>query len=173
MNSHITSLISSERVEHGISDLVDAIQAMGLQPERACAGHGENSLNFPELPYVSFRAPSQRIAYRLSLAAVMATTHGYAWWLRAGFPNYRGADKEIPERRPRELRYFLELHPCAALYTHRWLLPNKLSNIKIQDAIALMTRLTDEAISPNWHPSDLKNLKFLPATAFKFNSFKG
>ena len=161
MNSHITSLISSGRVEHGISDLVDAIQAMGLQPERACAGHGKNTLNFPELPYVSFRAPSQRIAYRLNLAAVMATTQGYAWWLRAGFSNYRGAEKEIPGRRPRELRFFLELHPCPALYTHRWLLPNKLSDTRIQDAIALMTRLTDAAICPNWHPSDLTKLCFL------------
>lgn len=159
--THITSLISSGHVEHGISELIDAIHAMGLQPERACAGHGENSLNFPELPYVSFRAPSQRIAYRLHLAAVMATMQGYAWWLRAGFSNYRGAEKEIPSRRPRELRFILELQHCSALYTHHWLLPNKISDTKIQDAIALMTRLTDEAIRPNWHPSDLTKLGFL------------
>ena len=161
MNSHITSLISLGRVEHGISDLVDAIQAMGLQPERACAGHGKNTFNFPELPYVSFRAPSQKVAYRLSLAAVMATKHGYAWWLRAGFPNYRGVDKEIPERQPRELRFFLELHPCAALYKHRWLLPNKLSETKIQEAIALMTRLASDANHPDWWPVDLTELGFL------------
>jgi hypothetical protein len=159
--THITSLISSGHVEHGISELVDAIHAMGLQPERACAGHGKNSLNFPELPYVSFRAPELGKAYRLSLAAVMATTHGYAWWLRAGFPSNRGADKEIPERQPRELRFFLELHLCTALYTNRLLVPNKLSDTKIQEAIALMTRLANEAIHPDWWPVDLTELGFL------------
>lgn len=158
--THITSLISSGHVEHGISELVDAIHAMGLQPERACAGHGENSLNFPELPYVSFRAPSQRIAYRLHLAAVMATMQGYAWWLRAGFSSYRGLDKEILGRRPRELRYFLELHPCSTLYSKHWLLPSKLSKPKINDAIAEMTNLVDEAINPQWYPSELKILGF-------------
>jgi hypothetical protein len=161
MKKHITNLISPGRVEHGVAELVLAMQDLGLQPERACAGHGKNASNFPELPYVHFRAPSQRLAYRLHLAAVMATTHGYSWSLRAGFSSYRGMNNQIINyQSPRQLRYFLELHPCTALYTKHWLLPSKLSELKITDAIAEMTNLVDEAINPQWYPSELKTLGF-------------